>query len=71
MPAFLADYLNPRLAGHGTFAGKRRWSRGWVWDEDSDYRGDDSSDEYYSTENQVHNIGYTGKNVPRQDRPET
>ena len=63
MPAFLADYLHPRLGGNGPHV--RRWRRCWgrIWDEDTDYRGDDSSDEYYSTEDEVDYVGHAGKNV--------
>src|SRR5205807_10040632 len=46
MPAFLADYLHPKLGGNGPHVGRWRKSGGWIWDEDADHRGDDSSDEY-------------------------
>jgi hypothetical protein len=71
MPAFLADYLHPGLGGDGLHAGGLRKSRRWVRDEDSDYSGYDSSNEYYSAQNEIHDVGYTGKDGPRQDRPET
>jgi len=63
MSAFLADYLHPRLGGNGPHLG--RWRRCWgrIWDEDTDYRGDDSSDEYYSTEDEVDYVGHAGKNI--------
>ena len=63
MSAFLADYLHPRLGGNGPQVGRWRRCRGRIWDEDTDYRGDDSSDEYYSTEDEVDYVGYAGKNV--------
>jgi hypothetical protein len=67
MPTFLANQLHPRLRGYRSNEGRGRSGRSWIWDEDSDYRGYYSGDEYYSTENEVDKVAYAGKNVPGQD----
>jgi hypothetical protein len=67
MPTFLANYLHSRLRRYGHNS-RRRWSgRSLIWDEDSDYRGYDSGDEYYSTENEIDKVVHATKNVSGQD----
>jgi hypothetical protein len=41
--------------------------RDWIRDEDPDYGGCYSGDEYYSTENKVDKVVHARKNVPGED----
>ena len=67
--AFLAYHLHLRLCGYGSNWGKRRSDRWWIRDKHPDYRGYYSSDEYYSTENEIDKVIHASKNVSGQDGP--
>ena len=69
--ALLAYHLYSSRAGYGPHVGRCRGSRCRIWNNYTNYGGNYSSDKYYSAKDEVGDISYAGKDVSRQDRPET
>jgi hypothetical protein len=57
----------PRIAWVRTPQRNLMKRRDWIRDEDPDYGGCYSGDEYYSTENKVDKVVHARKNVPGED----